>query len=168
MPWSLITLIINWWTSVTSGARKSPTSANHCTIMPWTKNLATLINTTSMLHLVTTPMAAQPRLLLDNRPCAYPISLTITRYIPIIYPVHSLWQVISLKKITLFFFGLFRGSYRGMILVRRNMQKFTITGQMYRKLCMQIQLGFHTNGLLAGKIIRLMKLNPSNWWWAPF
>lgn len=46
----------------------------------------------------------------------------------------------------------FLESYRGMILVRRNMLKFTIIGQTCRKLFMQTQLvGFHTNGLLAGK-----------------
>lgn len=58
MPWFLIKRISNSSTHAISDGRKSRTSANRCILMPWIKNLETLISTTYMLPLAITQMAA--------------------------------------------------------------------------------------------------------------
>lgn len=68
-------------------------------------------------------------------------------------------MILTYFSLTLLFFFppfvRFLESYQGMILVQRNMLKYITIGQMFKKLYMQTQPEFHTNGLLAGIVLYL-------------
>lgn len=164
MLWSLIKHIGSSWTHVIFEGRRNQMNVNQCIVMPWIKNLATLINTTFMHPLVTTLMVAPLLVRIFDCltiPTRYIIQVTKHRVIvrlitnPIFFRMNLVkHHILYTKNIDLFYFPVtIRCSdrYLAMILVPKNMLKFITIGQMCKRLFMPTQPKFHIDGLLAGE-----------------
>lgn len=164
MLWSLIKHTGNSSTLVISEGRRNRTSVNPCILMPWIKNLETLINITSMHLLVTTQMAAPLLAIL----CVCLIALIIIRYMHTrahIFDHSYLYIVAVIRRFNHPFPPYLKinfpcvvirlsDGFQAMTLALKNMLRYIIIGRMCRKHFMLTRPKSLISGLLAGNNVK--------------